>query len=81
MNVKSPQDEDKLPIKKVIDAINKSMDDVLRVVDAMNLGRTEVKPDGVYRTFNNGETIKISSGSFAKKKLLIRGLNCFNNGY
>jgi len=40
MTVKSLQDEDKLPIKQVINAINKSMDDVLRVVDAMNLGRT-----------------------------------------
>ncbi|GGI27073.1 hypothetical protein [Pedobacter mendelii] len=77
MNVKSPQDEDKLPIKKVIDAINKSMDDVLRVVDAMNLGRTEVKPDGVYRTFNNGETIKISSGSFAKKKVTNKRIKLF----
>jgi len=28
------------------------MDNVIRVVNAMNLGRTEVKDDGVYRTFN-----------------------------
>lgn len=69
MTVKSLQDEDKLPMKQVIDAINKSMDDVLRVVDAMNLGRTEVKPDGVYRTFNDGEVVKISSGSFAKRRV------------
>ncbi|RNL51218.1 hypothetical protein [Pedobacter jejuensis] len=77
MTVKSLQDEDKLPIKQVIDAINKSMDDVLRVVDAMNLGRTEVKPDGVYRTFKNGETIKISSGSFAKKKVTSKKIKLF----
>ncbi len=69
MTVKSLRDEDKLPIKQVINAINKTMDDVLRVVDAMNLGRTEVKADGVYRTFNNGEMIKISSGNFAKKRV------------
>lgn len=77
MTVKSLQDEDKLPIKQVIDAIDKSMDDVLRVVDAMNLGRTEVKDDGVYRTFNNGEIIKISSGSFAKKKVNNKRIKIF----
>jgi len=77
MTAKSLQDEDKLPIKQVIDAINKSMDDVLRVVDAMDLGRTEVKPDGVYRTFNNGKTVKISSGSFAKKRVAERKIKLF----
>ncbi|TCD10299.1 hypothetical protein EZ449_10795 [Pedobacter frigidisoli] len=77
MTVISLQDEDKLPIKQVIDAIDKTMDDVLRVVDAMNLGRTEVKADGVYRTFNNGETIKISSGSFAKKRVNNKRIKLF----
>lgn len=77
MTVKSLQDEDKLPIKQVINAINKTMDDVLRVVDAMNLGRTEVKIDGVYRTFNNGEVIKISSGSFAKRRVENKKIKLF----
>ncbi|GAA3960590.1 hypothetical protein GCM10022246_12370 [Pedobacter ginsengiterrae] len=69
MTVKSLRDEDRLPIKQVINAINKTMDEVLRVVDAMDLGRTEVKADGVYRTFNNGEIVKISSGNFTKKRV------------
>ncbi|RDC56090.1 hypothetical protein DU508_10720 [Pedobacter chinensis] len=77
MTVKSLQDEDKLPIKQVINAINKTMDDVLRVVDAMDLGRTEVKADGVYRTFNSGETVKISSGSFTKKRVSERKIKLF----
>ncbi len=46
MTVKSLDDEDKLPVKQLIRAVNKKMDDVLRVVDALNLGRTEVKADG-----------------------------------
>ena len=77
MTVKSLSDEDKLPIKQVINAINKTMDDVLRVVDAMDLGRTEVKSDGVYRTFNNGETVKISSGNFIKKRVEKKKIKLF----
>nr|WP_276903743.1 hypothetical protein [Pedobacter kyonggii] len=77
MTVKSLRDEDKLPIKQVINAINKTMDDVLRVVDAMDLGRTEVKTDGVYRTFNNGETVKISSGNFSKKRVEKKKIKLF----
>jgi hypothetical protein len=77
MTVKSLQDEDKLPIKQVINAVNKTMDGVLRVVDAMNLGRTEVKADGVYRTFNNGDSIKISTGSFAKKRVSSKKIKLF----
>ncbi|RBQ03375.1 hypothetical protein [Pedobacter miscanthi] len=77
MTVKSLRDEDKLPIKQVINAINKTMDDVLRVVDAMDLGRTEVKADGVYRTFNSGETVKISSGNFAKKRVEKKKIKLF----
>ncbi|MBB6235947.1 hypothetical protein HDC90_000553 [Pedobacter sp. AK013] len=77
MTVKSLSDEDKLPIKEVISAINKTMDDVLRVVDAMDLGRTEVKADGVYRTYNNGDTVKISSGNFAKKRVAKKRIKLF----
>ncbi|WP_443937998.1 hypothetical protein [Pedobacter sp. MW01-1-1] len=77
MIVKSLADEDKVPIKQVIEAVDKAMDDVLRVVDAMNLGRTEVKEDGVYRTFNNGDVVKISSGNFAKKKVSTKKIKLF----
>ncbi|WP_025146908.1 hypothetical protein [Pedobacter jeongneungensis] len=66
MTVKSLNDEDKLPIKQLIRAVNKKMEDVLRVVDALNLGRTEVKADGVYRTFNDGSFIKVYDGEFRK---------------
>ncbi|SER38567.1 hypothetical protein [Pedobacter rhizosphaerae] len=77
MTVKSLKDEDKLPIKQVINAINKTMDDVLRVVDAMDLGRTEVKSDGVYRTFKDGRVIKISGGNFTKKRVSQKRIKLF----
>ena len=77
MTVKSLNDEDKLPIEQIIKAINKKMDDVIRVVDALNLGRTEVKEDGVYRTFNDGRTIKISVGSFKKKRIPNKRIKLF----
>jgi len=77
MTVKSLDDEDKVPIKQVLEAIDKSMDDVLRVIDAMDLGRTEVKPDGVYRTFNNGKVLKISSGDFAGKQVSKKKIKLF----
>lgn len=77
MTVKSLKDEDKLPIKQVINAINKTMDDVLRVVDAMDLGRTEVKSDGVYRTFKDGRVVKISGGNFTKKRVSQKRIKLF----
>jgi len=67
MTVKSLNDEDKLPIKQLIKAVNKKMDDVVRVVDALNLGRTEVRTDGVYSIFNNGGTVACR-GHFQKEK-------------
>ncbi len=45
------------------------MKDVLRVVDALKLGRTEVKADGVYRTLNNGDSVKLAEGNFNRKKV------------
>ena len=69
MTVRSLKDEDKLPMQQIINAINKKMEDVIRVVDALNLGRTEVKKDGVYRTFNDGKIVKIADGVFKKKHL------------
>lgn len=77
MTVKSLKDEDKLPIKQIIKAINKKMDEVIRVVDALNLGRTEVKEDGVYRTFNDGKIVKIAVGSFKKKRIQSRRIKLF----
>lgn len=77
MTVKSLEDEDKLPIKQLIKAVNKKMEDVLRVVDALNLGRTEVKADGIYRTFNNGETVKIADGNFKRRKVSAKRIKLF----
>lgn len=77
MTVKSLNDEDKLPIQQVIKAINKKMEDVIRVVDALNLGRTEVKEDGVYRTFNDGRIVKIAGGIFKKKRLHHKRIKLF----
>ena len=77
MTVKSLNDEDKLPMQQIINAINKKMEDVIRVVDALNLGRTEVKEDGVYRTFNDGKIVKISDGIFKKKRLQNKRIKLF----
>ncbi|WP_293784598.1 hypothetical protein [uncultured Pedobacter sp.] len=77
MTVKSLEDEDKVPIKQLIKAVNKKMEDVLRVVDALNLGRTEVKSDGIYRTFNNGETVKIAEGNFKRRKVSAKRIKLF----
>lgn len=77
MTVKSLEDEDKLPMQKIINAINKKMDDVIRVVDALNIGRTEVKEDGVYRTFNDGKIVKIADGVFKKKRLKNKRIKLF----
>lgn len=77
MTVKSLNDEDKLPIKQLIRAVNKKMEDVLRVVDALNLGRTEVKADGVYRTFNNGDTVKVAEGNFKRRRVSVKIIKLF----
>ncbi|WP_029284036.1 hypothetical protein [Pedobacter sp. R20-19] len=77
MTVKSLNDEDKLPIKQLIKAVNKKMKDVLRVVDALNLGRTEVKVDGVYRTFNNGDSVKVAEGNFKRRRITEKRIKIF----
>lgn len=77
MTVKSLKDEDKLPIKYIIKAINKKMAEVIRVVDALNLGRTEVKSDGVYRTFNDGKPVLIASGTFKKRRIPNKRIKLF----
>jgi hypothetical protein len=70
-------DEDEIPIKEIIRAVNKHMKEVIRVVDALNLGRTEVKKDGIYRTFNDGTIIKIAAGSFKQKKIFNKRIQLF----
>ncbi|WAC39118.1 hypothetical protein [Pedobacter sp. SL55] len=77
MTVKSLRDEDKLPLSKVVKLVHKKMDDILRVVDALNLGRTEVKPDGVYRTFNDGNMIRVATGDFRKKRIPSKRIKLF----
>lgn len=77
MTIKSLNDEDKLPITQIIKAINKKMVEVIRVVDALNLGRTEVKPDGVYRTFNDGKPVLIAAGMFKKRRVPNKRIKLF----
>lgn len=64
------KDEDNIPIKDIIKAVDKKMIEVHQQISKLNLGKTEVKPDGVYRTFNDGTTIKIAAGIF--KKVLVK---------
>ncbi|RZK14465.1 MAG: hypothetical protein EOO43_16310 [Flavobacterium sp.] len=77
MTVKSLKDEDKLPLAEIVKLVHKKMDDILRVVDALNLGRTEVKPDGVYRTFNDGNMVRVAVGDFRKKRISSKKIKLF----
>lgn len=77
MTVKTLKDEDKFPIKDVVKAVRLKMKEVIRVVDALNLGRTEVKSDGVYRTFNDGNAVKIASGEFKKIRIPNKRIKLF----
>ena len=77
MTVKSLKDEDKLPLSEVVKIVHKKMDEILRVVDALNLGRTEVKPDGIYRTFSNGTMVKVAVGDFRKKRIPNKRIKLF----
>jgi hypothetical protein len=77
MIVKSLKDEDKLPLTEIVKLVHKKMDEILRVVDALNLGRTEVKSDGVYRTFNNGSMVKVAVGDFRKKRISSKRIKLF----
>lgn len=77
MTVKSLKDEDKLPLTEIVKLVHKKMDDILRVVDALNLGRTEVKSDGVYRTFNDGNMVRVAVGNFRKKRIPSKRIKLF----
>lgn len=77
MTIKTLKDEDKYPLKEVLKAVRLKMQEVLRVVDALNLGRTEVKRDGVYRTFNDGVVVKIASGEFKKRRIQNKRIKLF----
>ena len=77
MTVKSLKDEDKVPIKDILKAVRIKMQEVLRVVDALNLGRTEVKNDGIYRTFNDGNVVKIASGDFKRRRIPNKRIKLF----
>lgn len=69
MTIQSIKDEDKLPIREVVKRMNEKSKEVLRIVDAMNLGRTSIKKDGIYRTYTNGHSVKVAGGTFKKRRL------------
>jgi hypothetical protein len=77
MTIKSIDDEDKLPISEVIKIVNKKSLEVLRIVDAMGIGRTSIKKDGIYRTYSNGDSIKIAEGNFKRRRLLHKQVQLF----
>ncbi len=61
-------DEDNVPFELILKAVSENSEKVLRIVDAMNLGRSVVKDDGVYRIFADGTEEKIASGEFKRNK-------------
>jgi hypothetical protein len=62
-------DEDSVPFEVILKAVSENSKKVLRIVDAMNLGKSVVKDDGIYRIFADGTEEKIASGDFSDKKL------------
>lgn len=66
-----------LPIAEMIKAINQHMKEIHNVISALDLGITEVKDDGVYRTFNNGDVLKIASGSYKKLQVPSKRIKLF----
>ncbi|MXV50329.1 hypothetical protein GS399_05040 [Pedobacter sp. HMF7647] len=77
MTAKSINEEDDLPITVVLKRVEKGSKRVLQEVDALNLGRTTVKRNGVYRTFNDGTFVKIADGEFKKKRISQKQVRLF----
>ncbi|TCD17949.1 hypothetical protein EZ456_22120 [Pedobacter psychrodurus] len=73
----STQYDNDLAITEMIKAINKHMKEIHSVISALDLGITEVKDDGVYRTFNNGDVLKIASGSYKKLQVPSKRIKLF----
>ncbi|PWS29848.1 hypothetical protein [Pedobacter paludis] len=71
------ENEDNVPIEDIIKAVNKKLKEVHQLISELNLGKTEVKVDGVYRTFNDGEIVKIVSGSFKKVQVQSKIIKLF----
>lgn len=77
MTAKLLKDEDELLIKEVVKIVHKKMDEVLRIIDALNLGRTEVCEDGVYRIYNDGVEVCVAVGDFNKQRLPSKRIKLF----
>ncbi len=71
------KDEDNIPIKDVIKSVNKELEEVNELISKLNLGKTEVKIDGVYRAFYDGKSVKIASGSFKKVRISNKKIKLF----
>jgi hypothetical protein len=62
-------EEDNISLELIIKDVSNYSTDIQRVVEALDLGKSMVKEDGVYRIFNDGTEIKITSGTFKKRHL------------
>ena len=58
--------------EQIQEKINASAEQIAKINNALGLGKTVIKADGVYRIFNNGTDILIVSGDFTRKKLTNR---------
>ncbi len=66
------EDEDQNYLEEIQQRIDESAKEISRINEALGLGLVTVREDGVYREFNNGESILIKAGDFKRKKLVNR---------
>ncbi len=62
--------EDQPYLEEIQFRIDESAKEISRINEALGLGLVTVKEDGIYREFNNGESILIKAGDFRREKLV-----------
>ncbi|RYE16597.1 MAG: hypothetical protein EOP45_17235 [Sphingobacteriaceae bacterium] len=61
--------EDELHLKEIQDRIDESAKEIYRINEALGLGLVTIKQDGIYREFNNGDSVLIKAGDYRRKKV------------
>jgi len=62
-------DEDQNYLEEIQQCIDESAKEISRINEALGLGLVTVRENGIYREFNNGESILIKAGDFRRKKV------------
>lgn len=61
--------EDRPYLKEIQHRIDESAKEISRINEALGLGLVTVEQDGIYREFNNGDTVLIKAGDYRRKKV------------